>query len=280
MKKKYIISLVTCSFTVILVSILGGAGYLGYTLYMKKVQPVNAFKKATETISDYETAKFDIEIEAKYIMDSNESVYNQSIQADFKGFGELDIKKQEMKLDVDMIYAGEKINMKEILVDEVLYVKMGDEDWNEVALDDLEGEDMAYDIEDVKSDQIWARLSSDYDFDYKGMETINGKEAYNYSIELDRKETYDFAERMAESMGLGFSTAGGEESSFNEDDIDVSGIEYEVWVEKSTNMPIKEEIRIDEIKIEIFGWGYMKIKDVKMDYLYTSFNEEVDIEKP
>ena len=282
MKKKYIVSLITCIFTVFLIVVIGVSGFVGYQLYLNKVKPVRAFEDSTETMNNYQTAKFDLEMNAVYRIDfkGENSIYNRTINSEFSGYGEMDINEEKMYLDVDMKVTGMKIKMKEIILDETVYLKVGNEDWVVTSLSEIQDSSQAYNIEEIKSEQIWSSLDKDHEYEYKGIEIVNDKEAYNYSLELSRDAMNDFATNLARSFAIGLNAGFGGELSIEEDDINISGIEYEVWVEKSTNLPIKEEITIEEISLEIDDFGTLFVEDIDMSYIYTSFNEEVNIEKP
>ncbi len=282
MKKKYVISLITCISTIFLAIIIGGSGFCGYLLYMKKVKPVKAFEIATDTIGNYETVKFDIEMNVLYKIDfyGENAILNQTLNSEFSGYGEIDIKNEEMFLDVDMKTKGMKMNLKEIIIDEMLYMKIGSQDWVELSLSEIEESSQTYDIEEIKSEQIWASLDKEQEYEYEGIEVINENETYKYNIKLDREATYDFTNNLAKSFAAGLNAGYGDELLSDEDDINISEIKYAVWVDKSNDLPMKEQVNIDEVSFEINGYGTLIMKDIEMTYIYTSFNEEVDIEKP
>lgn len=280
--KKQLVPLVICGVVVCLALLLAGGSYAGYKIYQSTVKPANAFKAAAEEMKDYNTAEFEMDMTATYEfdMDGELAAMNQEIEATFEGKGVIDIDNQKMQMDLDMKMMGMNISVKQVIDGDTAYMKMGDEPFQKVTLDELSSDGSGMSLDDVQEQQMWSDLAEDIEYEFIEEDTIDGEEVYYYDVKLTEKDVEKFTDSLLESFVDGFNTGSGGTFELEDDDVSLEGMSYSVWIKKGDSSPVREKLVIENITVNLEGFGKLYVKDVVVEYKYLKLNEAVEIEVP
>jgi hypothetical protein len=263
MKKKLLMPLIAVVGILGLVVVVVG-GYLGYTKFFR---PVQAYQKAAETIQDFESAEYDM------VTDYTVSVKEMGMDMDMhlEGEGKIDVKNEEMQMDMFIEFMGEKIDASQVVVGDMMYMKIADQPYQKMNMQEALGQG-GMSVEQFNENQIWSQYA-DVDMEYLGKEELNGKEYYAYSLEVSGDAMDELIKNMMDNLG-------DQNSQAEIEDIEIDNVNLKTWVDPENSMPYKEKVKISEATFSAGEPVGEMVMDMTMEITYTNVNEPVNIEAP
>lgn len=256
----------------LLVMIVAGGGFIGYTKYLK---PRMAFSAAQKEMADLKSAKFDftqtLNAKMEFVGDLEGASEDVEFKTVMKGTGEVDYdeKKMYMKLTADI--DGEKEEVEYYLIEDELYTLTN----GEYTQSDEESSN-AQDFGDLEASQLWDNISENAKYEYVGETKVGDKEVYEYKVELTEEEYKAFKESFIVQFETAFAASGQELKQ----EVELKGIEYTIYVSKDDRKPVKESVTIKTFNVVFDDQIKINMDGLSLDMVYTSVNEEVKIELP
>lgn len=263
----------------IVLVVVGIVGALTALLYIES-QPSTgkALTAARETLSNVQTMSFTLNSGFDLLSTpSDVDVANGAKETDlvvvYKATGKYDKVARKMDIDGEYQSIGESLVYKQKLIANDVYIKYAGRDYVKGSLNDA-----ILTIQSIEAQNLYPKLTADTRFGFGAEEMINGVNTYRFRAypTSDLLDEYvvnflsDIVEKLYPLNPPVITT----------EDVEHSEAGYRLWVTVDSYQPVKVQMLLDSVEIDLGGRGTITITDFQTDLLISSLNQPVVVDAP
>lgn len=268
--------LMLAAITLVVVGIVGAISAL---LYIESSPSTGkALSAARETLSNVQTMSFTLNSSFDLLSTpTDEDIAKGAKETDlvmvYKATGKYDKGARKMDIDGEYQSMGEQLVFKQTLIANDTYIKYSGREYIKGTANDA-----ILSIQSIEAQNLYPKLTDDTKFGFGAEEMIGGENTYRFraypaSNLIDEYIVNYLSDIVKKLYPLNPPVITAE-------DIEHGEVGYRLWVAIATYRPVKLQMLLGNIKIDLGAKGIITITDFQTDLLISSINQTVVIDVP